>query len=830
MSIIQRVARRGVKRLTGRVNDRTRPGGAPRPAGRPTQPEPPSGFYHPEGGSGDSLADQEQSAAAPPSVIGPPKPWDAADLQDQEAQPSTGEQPKPKGFLPFRIVKKLAKHELKKRKRRWLFVALLPFMIGLVLIGMIWFGQLKAVHFGTVMRAYNYARAHYMMKKTFSRVFFEHQILSTNSRRGGSLINLTLGTRPNKQVAQLGQQGRLVWNLPKGGDIIGGDLTGAEVRIDGTTVRMSDFTEGRNYRDLDRRQRMRAKSRFVSAIQGQLGDLMRLQSRSVRFNPYKYLKARARFVLTKAWLKATDAAGRDAREVTTAMVEDRARNIMADATGPDAPRTGLDQIDDVVPEARQEALDARVEGRTPGEVRAGVIRGLGIAGHVSDAVFVITMGCLIYDLGVFANDVQPEREAQMLRLAADTLTTTDQIKTGGDVDAQAVGVANSVYDAVGSVGDAAGAILYEEMTGNPLDYSKLSPEQLAQLIRIPTVSPVSNFIEIVGSISSMMTSVYRYSTLDFTSSGEELEKNIQGKCNILLKDGVQYALIGVDLIIAVVSFGTVKGASAAIVKAIRMGIDVGIGIAISELMQAAINKVVSDAAATAFSGLEQGEDAYNSRAVAGELMAQTSNRSINYGRPMSPEETTASQGIAVAALKSEYQTKSLATRYLAIDNPFSLAGKVVARTPVTLSGFASSLQAGARGLGSMLAWPMRTVGSLGGIFNLGAKAEAADTSLLSSRFGVEEWGWTPEEIQRIDTDPSFELESLEDIVEPRLQALNERYGPCYDESTYVLQSDKPEQCTNEFLSAGNPDYGDDALYWRYYSSVVFAGTAMKGDI
>jgi len=62
-------------------------------------------------------------------------------------------------------------------------------------------------------------------------------------------------------------------------------------------------------------------------------------------------------------------------------------------------------------------------------------------------------------------------------------------------------------------------------------------------------------------------------------------------------------------------------------------------------------------------------------------------------------------------------------------------------------------------------------------------------------------------------------------VEPRLAELDERYGKCYNFSTFVLQSELPETgCTREDLST------DDALYWRYYKALMFSAEVMTGDV
>lgn len=729
------------------------------------------------------------------------------------------------------------KHPVKgffrKQKKALMVTLIINLIVGLVIIAVILLTPLKHIHFERILRAVNYARYHLLVRKQFSRVVFEASVLtreSVGTFDKSPLVKQILLSTPDRQVKQLGRDGRIKWEFRPNGSFgktvlpLSESLKAVVIdnnqRVDIDEI-SKDLFSGKNYDQLTRRQRWTVQSRFVSEVNFKLGDLMALQPRTVRWNPYKNLRLRADIRLIKWFNGAREYLGETPDQARAKSVDQDVERLLGD---PDArPRSASKDINEDADEARAELIDARRENRTPaeglapGDVRSRLASRIQAVGAISDGVFVTTMFCIVRDLANYAVAGQAAKEIRAAKFAADMMTTTDQQATG-DTVGEAVGAANGMWDTDGRVPDAVEHPLYAAAIG---EARPLTKEDSEQMLKVPPLSQG----ELMQEISERALNYFDGGIIGIlTGKVSGTQKLVSEKlCTALLDQDVQLTVAITEGLIAILSLGTVKGASTAIKAGFELAFHAAAGYGLDQLMNWFIQQAVNSYAETTFS-LEQGADRFGAGYVAENYVAQTGTRNVTYGRPMTLNETNAAQEVAMETLRAENQQTSFTNRYFAADNPFSLAGQVAARVPSSAQGFTGAIRTAASFMGSILTSPFKLIGSLGNTGLLFSPAHAAEVASPASSFGVEQWGWTQAEERRIENDPSFSLPTLVSIVEPRLEELNERYAPCYDSATYVMQSDKPDRCTREFLST------NDALYWRYYNSLMFAATHMTGPV
>jgi hypothetical protein len=729
--------------------------------------------------------------------------------------------------------KKAVKNFFRRQKKALIITLVLNLIVAGIILMFALLGPLKHMHFETILRSVNFARYQLMVRKQFTRVIFEASVLTDKSEgtfRRSLLVRQIATITPDRQLARLGREGRVQWDFRPNGSFGNTVLPLREslraVVIDGQRVDIDNIARenfGRNYRGLSLREKWAVQSRFVNAVNSKLGPLMALQPRTVRWNPMERVRLKASISLVKFLNAARDYAGKNPDQARALYIEDTIRNVR----GPAAVRfaSGNSDIREAADATWDETVDALKEGRAPpapGEIRARLAGNVRHVRAASDAAFVVTLMCIIRELAVFFADGQAAREMQALRFAADMMTTTDQIKAG-DVTGEAVGAANARWDANGTVPDASQSAIYKQVTGQPVNPQ--DPNYQQQILNTPMLSQNSMLQDI-----SQGTLNYIDGGLIGVATGQvsDFQRTVmQSACNVLLHPASQIVIGIAELVIAAFSLGAVKGITVGIMKGLELAFHFAVGMGLGELLNWMIEMLVKNYAQTDFA-LEQGSEAFNAGYVAQNYMSQTANREVVYGRPLAEQEASTAQEVAMNALKAENQQKPFTERYFATDSPYSMLSFAAAKLPTSAGGLAGSLRNGTTFIGSLLSSPFKIIGNIGnGIFK---PANAAGVGPTGDTFGVEEWGWSVDEQRRIETDETFALESLIEIVEPRLDELNERYGKCYNNDSFVLQDERPDGCNRGLLSAGHPEYGDDALYWRYYNSMVFAAERLTGPL
>lgn len=744
------------------------------------------------------------------------------------------------------LAKKGAKALIRKNKNRLLVTAAVGIITAIAILLIMFIGPFKGVHFETVLRSANFARFQLLVRKHFSAVVFNGSVLTQDSVgnfRNSPLVRQIRLAVPDSQLEQLGREGKVLWefneNSKFGDEFLPLKESLKAIVIDGQRYEIDQFARdafGKDYKDLTTAERWTVQNNFIKEINVKMGDYMALKSRMVRWNPMTQFRQKTGIRLVK-WLNAArDYAGKSAAEARELGTQETADRVMDPDSGP---KSAIPDINEDAEQARQDYVNANKEGRPPGILRSKLAGQAALARNISDAVFAATAYCIGRELySAFGSpEAQADRESQAARMAANDMTATDQIKSH-DVTAPAVGYANSTWDAQGDVQDASSSFMYKRMTGQEVPNTEATKKQ-----QVPFLDPTmvlgdwQDEFNVLGetiATGNILGGILSLIGIDINTG---TQKFVNDKlCQALLNEYVQYGIAGGEIIFAVATLGASKGITAAVKGMLELTFHFAVGMGLDKLLGLLIEWVVKEYARLYFTGLEQGADRFNTGYVAQNSIAQNSNRNVNYGRPMDQAESNLAQQLAMETLFKENKEKPFAERYFAIDNPFSLVGLTVAKLPVSTGGFSATLKNGLHLMGSVVGSPAQLFGSVGRAILPTQTAHAERLASGSTTFGVEQWGWSAQEQQRVETDPSFSMTAqpgqdppLLAFVEPRIQELDDRYNKCYDPNAFVIQSDSPKNgndkiCTKEFLST------DDALHWRYYKALMFAAQRLTGSI
>lgn len=733
----------------------------------------------------------------------------------------------------YRAANKEAKNRIKgglkdrllrgARKQKKILLTTLAINViiaAFLIISFLFIGPLKNVHFDTVLRTANFLQYQMIIRKQFARVVFEASVLtqeSVGSYQRSPLVRQIQMATPDRQIQQLGRDDRVKWEFTEnrsfGQNILPIKPTLQAVVIDGERVDIDDLSKeefgGRTYAQLERRERWFIEAKFVNAVNFKLGDIMALLPRHVRWNPMYQMRKISGAKLT-GWLNnAKEYAGKDGRQAREQMINEDVASISA---AEDTRVRPSGELADGVEEHREEVIAATREGRAPGEIRNGLKTRMKYVGAASDVATASTIACVGYELMRYFASAESQRITQSVRFATTAAARGSQTQIGEAHQAEAIGAANANWNAVpgeGGVGDASESAIYKIHTGQPVD--TLSPQYQKEMNEVPLLS----FDSLLGGFSQAVVGE--------GATEEDVSNFGSNVCGVILAPATQWSITAIEIAVAAATLGSAKGVTAGVKVFAELGFHAAVGYGIGEMMNWLIDLAIRSFASTDFL-IEQGVARVGALNTAYGGMAQNSMRTNTMAAPVEHAEAVESQAIAMAEAKHQNQQSSFSNRYFAINNPFSLVGRMVAGMPSSTGGIASAIQNTASFIGSLLSSPFKLVGSVGSSTGLFGTAHAAEASFLDSSFGVEEWGWTVQEMNRIETDDSFSLGPLVARVEPRLAELDAKYNKCYDPSAYAIQSDRPDECTKEFLTT------EDALYWRYYKAMMFAAQHMTGSV
>ncbi len=721
-----------------------------------------------------------------------------------------------------------------KRKRK---VAIALFgsgglaIITIVVLMMAFVGSFKSVHYATVLRSVGFARFNMYMDRQFSQAIFDAATLTDAStgtfhldERG--LLDKLRRINPEKQLATLGREGTLKFDF-EGDSKWGGLKTQSNfkgVEINGQKVNLDDIATKFGYDSFDAipvtdfRARLGVRAEFVNSVRSGLADRLALEGRAFRGSVFDGLRQAAGIRMWKWLNKAREFVGKTPDEARKLEVQETNKEIQSESGTVKSGNSEVDEAASELHDAEIAAAEAGEPAPTPGELRSSFAKRAETLSDVSFGVFLSTTACIVHDLSNSFATADRQRQIQAAREGHDIQTTGSQVMHA-DTSAEAVGADASRWDGADA------AVLYKEDTGQTVtDFDK------KQLQDIPDIrSPGSLFKNVIDPVNGVLNLMTGGPVVDALSGIPGFgglvhagrDKIINTACNVLLNPATQGA-------IAVAEIASAVSGAQELGQAVKIGLESSLKLAgtvgVGEVLGKLIENTIKNYAGSDFSGLASGPSLYNEGHVTTDYLQQTGTRQITYGAPMSADDTVKSQALALADLHNKFDQGSWKQRYFAVDNPFSLVGRMSAIMPGGLSDGVASFQRNLASLPSLvLSIFQQTAHVFGNLFMPKQAAYAAGSSVLAEQGfnGVEEWGWTNEELQKISNDSSYAWENLANYVEPRLDSLNKAYDDCYG---YELQIDKPDKCTASYLTT------DAALKWRAYMAESYAADRSSEDL
>lgn len=690
----------------------------------------------------------------------------------------------------------------------------------------------KDVHFGTLLRSVGFARFQMYMKRMYAKTIFDAAVLTNTSTgtasdklKGRTIRDYLKGSNPEKQVAELGRRGALKFQFDKGSrwgglkttnNFKGIEIYGQQMLVDDVSRTLFD----KPYNKASARQKITVQNEFAKSIQNVVRDQLGVEPRAFRSKgPYKTFRQLTGIKMTKWANKARSFAGKTPTAARQANLEEMLRNV----DGPNAPpKSGLSQIQDDADSAREEQRKAVLDGKTttPGQTRSKFAKRAQLATKLSEAALVATLVCLVHDLDTSLNNAKLDTQDRAARLAHDAQTTRDQI-VEGDSEGEAIEADSHLWD------DAEQSAYYKKSVGEPVT----NDEMVTQARQIPDIrgpsAALANTLGVVNDVidNAVLAPGGTAIAIELVPGVKFVRDKIKDVgCNVILNQFVQFGIAGVEITFAVVSAGATKGITAGVKAFISGGLVLATGFGVGHILGSMIDKSVQGYAGLDYSGMSTGPQRYGQTAVGTDYLSQFANRNIGYGRPMLPSEANASQAVAMAEISKDNSQKPFTERYLALDNPYSLASRMLVKFPSSYSNMGLGIRDGLASVASLILSPGRLFNTVSGVFASSNRLVFAEAGgALGARHGVDEWGFTEKELDRIHDDPEFTQEALAAYIEPEpnYSKFEEMYRKCY---TFNRQSDRPPDCTIGLLST------DDALKWRAYNAEVYCAKELGGSV
>jgi hypothetical protein len=283
-------------------------------------------------------------------------------------------------------------------------------------------------------------------------------------------------------------------------------------------------------------------------------------------------------------------------------------------------------------------------------------------------------------------------------------------------------------------------------------------------------------------------------------------------CSVLMNQYTQAGLMIGEAAVAVITGGVSWGTAKVILEGLLWAKGAEYG---GKLLDQGVDALTKNLSGEEYSGMAQGANKYTQARAGINYFQQIGNRQMAFGAPLSPEESAHNQTVAMNLQRQNNSKGSAYDRYLAISNPFSVLGMVVARVPGSFSEAQNQVASLANTAMASLLRPWQWFASLSV-----AKAFAdggSSPTITGETTGVVDYGYTQAELAKIDDDPSFKIDQLGAyFTDAKLQELDNKYMKCYEP---YLQSELPTECkTPDLYKQG----GDEMLKWRWYRALLTA--------
>jgi len=704
----------------------------------------------------------------------------------------------------------------------------LPIVLGIILFFM-FIGQLKLIHFGTIMRSAGFAQYQLIMNKAFGQVTFDYATLTEDSA-GKLKINGDRFGFTRKRLQELGRDNKLKWDVGKNGEV-------RSIVIDGERYSFDELSQklfGKAFKDLGRTERWKVEARMSTEISEPLAEILGNKGLLYRTQVYGGLRKVAHIEMIKWVNSAKDYFGKTPEEARIENMKETQRHV----NGGDAEVTGKSEISgdseetkEAVDEYKKKLDEAAAKGENTGDVKVGetgLQSRIGSsefkaklaesAGKASLAVMAITVGCIIHDLAESFRNLETQREVNALRMGHDSMTMMDQTRMGETVT-EATSAESTAW------GDATTSPYYRQDTGEVL--TSADKEAIGN---IPSIFPSNTFTKAVETIDDFLTGNWTKQInfskmtglpLGWLDSWNKQQNELNREkatlfCTVAMNPIVQGAIVVLDLGIAAFTGGISALVEAAIQGAIWF---IAFGAA-GERLNKLVDVWTKNISGAEYTGKATGREKYDQARAGTNYFEQIGNRRTAFGAPLTPQQSATNQRVAMQYFRSQEMNDGAFQRYLAVDNPYSVSGAVIARTPTLLVQVRSTVASLLSTTMSTLLNPWRLLPA-----NLLPHAFADDVNanytITGQTTGVIDFGYTQDEMKIIDDNPDFSLPSLAKLNdEGKFKSVEDKLMRCYEPHLQSELMDQEEDCLDPAYY--QPDKGQDPLIvlkWRWYRAL-----------
>ncbi len=777
--------------------------------------------------SPDELNDAETTAEQEPSLYHPDE--------------------KPEGKLKGLVSGK--KNKEKKSYKKVLLAGGCAGGIAMIVALFVLLTFFKIPHFSQVLTASGYSRLNTILDERITQNIYDASLVEGEGSvpvQGRSLFDKLRGINPDADLARLGHEGKIKFQFGdektgflkrKPADFKGIQFGDKNVSLDGIT---SELGYGDSYSKLgkvtDFRKRARVRYEFIEQAKSNVTTEFATERRYVRSNAFKAIADASGFDFKRWKQKGRNLIGEEPNKAFGDNLSE-AREQVSGASPTET--TGFSEVDDAVADIKNEENFAKNAAEHPNidptgnafvtdtiNAKLGTANKIrGAAEAVGNVTVLMSVACIVNKGLDSIPDIERHNVEQAEREGLQLAAAGAQVMHGDVSGEAAQAETRRIEHAELSPG-------YQYDTG---DMTPTVPEKFSS----PSVKTHfdQKYIDLIHTLTSPTTIA--------TAGVTELIRQVPGLgdlvglaqdaidqkfCEALLSPAGMLIATGGEVFaqaaFAFFSAGSEPAASEGIAKfASREFIDE----LVTSLSSTAKGLFKPESLATvgAFSVLDVGmqylslmlanqtfsggETQYNyyERARTGTTVVQDhSLRMSMYGRPLTPEEVKPVENDARLSVRHDFNNQSLFARYFSLKNPFSLVSSMAVSAPSSLSSAGLQVQQIGGTLGKLFS-PSTIFKPLLAFMG---HSYADQLESYNPNDGIQAWGFSQDELDKIKFDPSYSLEENEKIISPQADKLDEKYGECF---TTASQYD-----ADKLVSDGkcSPDAlkQDDVFRWRIY--------------
>ncbi len=679
-------------------------------------------------------------------------------------------------------------------------------------------GSLKAIHFATILRSSGFATSQLVVRQAFSEIAYSDWVTQNDTTElpKSSLLDKIRGQDMRKIQKKLVDDGTFKYTADSAGNVNGFELNGEKVVFDD----LAKLYGKESWKDMTFREKMGANKFLTDQVKVGIGETFNAETRGFRNGFWKGFRESTGIKMTRFRDLTRDKLGKPVVDESKNNDKTRLQEERADITGSsggvssDIPEAeeGAEAInkieDDAASQGRRvqakEAFDIYLQGKD-----SGIIAFEEGMSKASDAVFISTLYCMGHDLSHTSDRLNDEMEKRMARFGHQQQTTLDQIKTG-DVTPGDVTFANMEWNGNDKTPDASASALYQQNYGKDAGNAGLdgAPRMNVALPFLDWLKPVDM------AIRTGLSQGLNHAPLIGGAVDSAIDTATTKACGVVMNPYTQGGILVVDLGVTFFTGGLSK-VSLTTLKAVPVFAGfAGLG----KLIEWYIGQIASGGIA----GNEVGADRYAASAISTDYLDSQTSRGVTYASPQTTEEASTTKTAAMAEMQDYYNNSGIKNRYFALSNPNSLLGQTVATLPTSTASIASTIANFPHTIASVFSHSFTMFGSILG----GSRVFAAgkqDVAKQNDYFGVNQWGWTPEEQAILqNTNPFDNAADVEQDMQ-RDPDYYQKLEGCYDSNKLLYKLAQDPDCSASALRTTR------ALSWRVYKLQLFAANQISSE-